>query len=105
MSEITTGYLRSLADVLTERNRHQARALIGTDATDINRAINRLYDELPEDMKRETREIFMNPYVTSEEVELLSELPQMIMNSGLPKSKQHAMLKELSDLYRLHTQT
>ncbi|HLA42988.1 MAG TPA: hypothetical protein VJZ27_06105 [Aggregatilineales bacterium] len=104
MAEITTGYLRSLADSLTERNQKQAASLIGKDATRINRAINRLYDQLPEDMKRETREIFVNPYVTSEEVELLSELPQMIINSRLPKLKQQTMLKELSDLYREYTE-
>jgi len=104
MTEITTGYLRSLADDLTQHSQQQGASLIGKDAHSINRAINRLYDQLPEDMKRETREIFVAPYVTSEEVELLCELPQMILNSGLPRLKQQTMLKELSDLYREYTE-
>ena len=70
---------------------------------ELDEAIDAIYAQIPFDMKMETRNIDPLQHIHSPNayaLELLSELPRLVLDSDLPSGKKHALLTSIKELYR-----
>jgi hypothetical protein len=70
---------------------------------ELDEAINTIYEQIPFDMKMDTRNIDPMQHIHSPNsyaLDLLSELPRLVLDSDLPSSKKHSLLTSIKELYR-----